>query len=1077
MEVAELEVLLGARMDLLQKDMAKATKILENFESDADKSAKGAEDKVTKRLKGMSAKAGAVGNAMSLALTAPLIGMGTVAARTFGEYESALATMRSVTKATGAEMKRAAELAEKLGNDIEIPNASAKDAAVTMMTLSKANFSVQESMDAARGALQLAAVAQIDAAQAAEINASALKSFELEASKSGKVADLLASAADSSLGSTTDMAGALSQASAVAHQFGVTIEDTVASLTLFSNAGIQGSDAGTSFKVMLTSLFAPTETGAKALKALGVSAFDSQQRMRSYEDVIGDLKEALDGLTEQNRAQKMKDIFGTDAIRVANVAVQQGTEGLRKMRDSQGEVGAAARAAAGRMGEQEKATKALQNAMETAMIKGGEPLSKVIITVAKVATQATEAFTGLPPELQETTIKAGLLVVALGPGIKGVTGVLNMVIGTRSAFLAASAARVAAMEAESAAALTAAGNVGKFRGALTLLGGVTLGGGAAIAGGYAIKAFGDDFVGGLKQEIDRDAEAFRKAKEHAEYLAAKMVRAHGEPHARKVAGTPGAGFNLQELEAALATIRRGPDNGGAHLYGNITRKGTLGVKPFNPFLTPLVDVQKDKKPRLTEAQRDQQAQAESLRHTIQRLNEEIALNGKQSDAASLRYQIQNGLIDKANLGLAREALALTSKKEAQESARESAQKYGSAMEDLYRRSLAVGAETDKDRIAIERFGKAFDKLTSKENRRIVESEARILTMEREGAAADRLQDRLRALKVEAAESLDPKGQRMAEWLGLSLADMRLADEALLKKLQAERIKAAFANGEVGIPLRAPSGNRRHRAADDLVAAPAKAREFSYSDLMATSPYGATIVGALAAANLAMERMATGRKDFDADMRSISDRLSLVTGQTTEYALRLRDLTAKYGDAKLAKQALDLELKTEHAERWAETMRSASQSVADSLADMLASGRVSIGGLQDLLGNLAYTVGRDYLGDWLGGAMKIRSGGTKASNDFAWLGGLVNFGRRETGGPVEAGHPYIVGEKRPEVFVPDESGYILPRVPKAAAAGVGGQVFNVNVTVNTPDMQTARASKAQIAAEIGQEIMSQIRRVM
>ncbi|MCD4509710.1 phage tail length tape measure family protein [Brucella pseudogrignonensis] len=45
-----------------------------------------------------------------------------------------------------------------------------------------------------------------------------------------------------------------------------------------------------------------------------------------------------------------------------------------------------------------------------------------------------------------------------------------------------------------------------------------------------------------------------------------------------------------------------------------------------------------------------------------------------------------------------------------------------------------------------------------------------------------------------------------------------------------------------------------------------------------------------------------------------------------------------------------------------------------------------------------------------------------------LGGLF----RENGGPVKKGQPYIVGEKRPEVFVPDQNGTILPKVPSVSA---------------------------------------------
>jgi len=40
--------------------------------------------------------------------------------------------------------------------------------------------------------------------------------------------------------------------------------------------------------------------------------------------------------------------------------------------------------------------------------------------------------------------------------------------------------------------------------------------------------------------------------------------------------------------------------------------------------------------------------------------------------------------------------------------------------------------------------------------------------------------------------------------------------------------------------------------------------------------------------------------------------------------------------------------------------------------------------------------------------------------------------RATGGPVTAGQPYVVGERRPELFVPNTDGYVLPDVP-----GMGG----------------------------------------
>ncbi|HEY0105356.1 MAG TPA: phage tail tape measure C-terminal domain-containing protein [Rhizomicrobium sp.] len=65
------------------------------------------------------------------------------------------------------------------------------------------------------------------------------------------------------------------------------------------------------------------------------------------------------------------------------------------------------------------------------------------------------------------------------------------------------------------------------------------------------------------------------------------------------------------------------------------------------------------------------------------------------------------------------------------------------------------------------------------------------------------------------------------------------------------------------------------------------------------------------------------------------------------------------------------------------------------------------------------------------------------------------GARAAGGPVDAGTPYLVGEKGPELFVPGASGAIAPN----GALGGGGIVFNVT----TPDAASFLKSQSQIAA--------------
>jgi hypothetical protein len=96
------------------------------------------------------------------------------------------------------------------------------------------------------------------------------------------------------------------------------------------------------------------------------------------------------------------------------------------------------------------------------------------------------------------------------------------------------------------------------------------------------------------------------------------------------------------------------------------------------------------------------------------------------------------------------------------------------------------------------------------------------------------------------------------------------------------------------------------------------------------------------------------------------------------------------------------------------------------------------------------------GDESGGIL-----GAVASGVGALLGG-----RRAAGGPVQAGTPYLVGENRPEIFIPSTRGRIAPRVP----AGGGAGATDVRIKVEPSDAfvttvaVTAATSGQQAAAE-------------
>lgn len=137
---------------------------------------------------------------------------------------------------------------------------SATDAADAINELGKAGMSTSDILSGGlNGALDLAASDGMEVAEAAELMSSAMAQFNLTGADATRIADALAAGAGKAQGSARDLGYALQQSGMVANSFGIGMEETVGTLTSFANAGMTGSDAGTSLKSMLIALANPTK--------------------------------------------------------------------------------------------------------------------------------------------------------------------------------------------------------------------------------------------------------------------------------------------------------------------------------------------------------------------------------------------------------------------------------------------------------------------------------------------------------------------------------------------------------------------------------------------------------------------------------------------------------------------------------------------------------------------------------------------------------------------------------------------------------------------------------------------------
>jgi TP901 family phage tail tape measure protein len=102
----------------------------------------------------------------------------------------------------------------------------------------------------------------------------------------------------------------LQQSGAVAHSWGLTINDTTAALMEMAQAGVVGSDAGTSLKTMLSRLLPTTKPAAEAMKELGIRTFDAHGNFVGMDSIIGQYHGALDKLNPAQRKAALQTIFG-----------------------------------------------------------------------------------------------------------------------------------------------------------------------------------------------------------------------------------------------------------------------------------------------------------------------------------------------------------------------------------------------------------------------------------------------------------------------------------------------------------------------------------------------------------------------------------------------------------------------------------------------------------------------------------------------------------------------------------------------------------------------------------------------
>lgn len=372
---------------------------------------------------------------LAVAGAAALAGALGLTVKTAADFEQAMANVRSVmapadAKTYGAELSK---LALTLGKDTSF---SAMEAAAGIEELIKAGIPLPAILGgAAKSALNLAAAGGIPVADAATIASAALNAFKRPAEDLPKIVDHLAGAANASASDMMQLKFGLSQVAPAAALVGLSMEDTTTALALFSNSGLVGSDAGTSFKNMLLNLQPATKEQTALFKKLGLQTkaggnafFDTQGNVKDLAGISDVLGKSLQGLTKQQKLATLEKLFGPDALRAAGILAEQGAGAIRTLQEEISKV-SAADVARERLATLTGAMEAMKGSAQTLGITIGAPLLVPLADLAKQATDTLNSLTGTVEGFleQTATLAADQGISQFSAGISILKGHLDAV--------------------------------------------------------------------------------------------------------------------------------------------------------------------------------------------------------------------------------------------------------------------------------------------------------------------------------------------------------------------------------------------------------------------------------------------------------------------------------------------------------------------------------------------------------------------------------------------------------------------------------------------------------------------------
>ena len=371
------------------------------------------------KLGQIAAKMGQIGDKAKAAAqkvrgisTASTLALGAATTVTAG-FDESMSKVMAISGATGDEFEKLRDKAREMGEKTKF---SAQESADAFTFMAMAGWKTEDMLSGIEGIMNLAAASGEDLATTSDIVTDALTAMGYAAGDSGRLADVMAAASSNANTNVGLMGETFKYAAAVAGSLHYSMEDVALATGLMANAGIKGSQAGTSLRSMMSRMAAPTKQVSAAMDKLGISIENADGTTKPFRDVMVELREKMANLTDTEKTQIANSIAGKNAmsgfLAIINASDEDFNNLASAIDNSNGAAEGMANTMLDNLGGQ---LTILKSALQELAIAMGDTLVPMVKKVVGVVQSIVSWFNNLSNTQKALITKVLLFVAALAP--------------------------------------------------------------------------------------------------------------------------------------------------------------------------------------------------------------------------------------------------------------------------------------------------------------------------------------------------------------------------------------------------------------------------------------------------------------------------------------------------------------------------------------------------------------------------------------------------------------------------------------------------------------------------------------